>query len=256
MKHSVIFERFTVFPDFINAVTTTRLGGVSEKPWDTANMQYRHGDTKENVIENRNRVLDAAMFKSNDIFFVNQIHGTDIVCADQKTPEETYNIDADGIYTTEVNKICGVYTADCIPLILSTPSIVGAFHCGWRSIAKGIVKKAVNIYKNNYGVISEEIFAATGAGISLCCFETGMEVVEIFEKLGYSAFVQDVGKKEKMHIDLQGIIQNQLVEAGVVPKNISISDECTYCGNNKYFSYRRNGWPTGQMMSIIAREEK
>lgn len=251
----VEFLRFKSFPETFNAVMTTRRGGISSPPWASANMHYRKGDTIENVMENRRSVLEKARFKNKNIWFVNQVHGSTVICADGMSPEETYSTDADGIFTTTRDLICGVYVADCIPLLLAGENMVAAVHCGWRSIVSGIVSNAIKHFTSR-GLDPAEIFAATGAGIGQCCFETGQEVADIFINSGYKDFVSSGKNIEKSYVDLQGVIFKQLKTEGLSEEKIIISTECTFCDEDKFFSYRRNGWPGGQMMAIIAAEQK
>lgn len=244
---------FKNFPSGITAVMTTRKGGVSGPPWESANMHYRKGDTFKNVMENRKSVIIKSGFSNQNIWFVNQVHGNNVVSADGLSPDETYNISADGIYSTTPGVIVGVYVADCVPLLLASRNMVAAIHCGWRSIVNGIVSNAISKFIEN-GVNPDEIYAATGAGIGKCCFETGPEVANLFKNSGYGDHIYDGKNPEKSYIDLQGIIFNQLKTENISEDKISISSECTFCNEEKFFSYRRNGWPGGQMMAIIAAE--
>ncbi len=44
---------------------------------------------------------------------------------------------------------------------------------------------------------------------------------------------------------------NQLVESGFQEKKITVLPDCTFCDDEKYHSYRRNGKKAGRMIGLL-----
>jgi calcineurin-like phosphoesterase family protein len=60
---------------------------------------------------------------------------------------------------------------------------IGLVHAGWRGTLAGIAPKAVKLMQETYGSDPAKMKAAIGPGISMCCFETGPEVIEAFSEV-------------------------------------------------------------------------
>jgi len=107
-----------ITPDWpvINNVTTlcsTRLGGVSEAPYDSLNLGLHVADNQDAVMENRSRFGEAWSFPSEPLW-LNQIHGTDVEVI--SSAEQGTTLDAaDGAWTNVPGRVLSVLTADCLP---------------------------------------------------------------------------------------------------------------------------------------------
>jgi copper oxidase (laccase) domain-containing protein len=110
-------------------------------------------------------------------------------------------------------------------------------HGGWRGLAGGIVERGV------------EAVAATdarvGPGIGPCCYEVGDEVVAAFEPLG-----GDIATARSL--DLPEVARRLLERAGV--GRIEVSDLCTRCNPELFFSHRGQGPETGRQAGIVWRK--
>ena len=121
----------------------------------------------------------------------------------------------------------------------------GVVHAGWRGVAKGIVTKTIaELKKHNED--GETNIALIGPSIKQCCFEIGPEVAEQFPD---EFLVQVIG--DRSYLDLQGVVQNQLVNAGIKSEQIIDLGECTCCQPGKYHSYRREGKKAGRMIAVM-----
>ena len=132
-----------------------------------------------------------------------------------------------------------VFTADCTPILLHDPvtGAVGAVHAGWRGTAAKIGAKAVLAMAEHYGAKPENIRAAIGPNIAQCCFETDADVPDaMLEALGEEArpFIRPNG--DKYYVNLKEINALWLRKAGV--ETIEISDACTVCQSDRYWSHR------------------
>lgn len=113
---------------------------------------------------------------------------------------------------------------------------------------KNIAAKTVCAFSERYASKPQNIRAAIGPSIGVCCFEVGDEVAEIFCK----RFGEDVLQKHgKWHVNLQKTVFSQLVSAGVPRENITDSGICTACNSDLLFSHRATGGRRGNLAAIM-----
>ena len=103
---------------------TTRTGGVSVPPFDSFNLGLSSGDRREDVLENRARLLAAVGFPRDNLIIAGQVHGNhvEVVDAAGLVPE------TDALVTNRRGLLLGMVSADCAIVLLadSSGSIVGA----------------------------------------------------------------------------------------------------------------------------------
>ncbi len=178
-----------------------------------------------------------------------QVHSNTIVRAkgpratDRQAPQE-----ADGLQTTADQLALCVYTADCVPILLSGKSQMLAIHAGWRGLAAGIVGKAV--------ALLEEPGAAhawIGPAIRACCYEVDEDVARrVAEATGPEVIVGPPGHP-KPHLDLQAAAHHSLECGGL--SSIETIPMCTLCDDAKrWASYRRDGPGGGRNLALIWRQ--
>ena len=149
-----------------------------------------------------------------------------------------------------------VFTADCTPVLLHDPvtGAVGAVHAGWKGTAQDIVGKAVAAMKEAFGVDPANIRAAIGPNIGQCCFETDADVPEaILNAYGEEAraFIRQIN--EKYYVNLKEVNALALRRQGVA--NIEISEECTRCNTDRFWSARYHNNDRGSQGGIIVCKE-
>jgi hypothetical protein len=224
---------------------TTRDGGMSTGLRASLNLSAKWGDDPGRVAENRRRVARAGGFDPNCLRLVRQVHGAEVASVDAWN--EATEADALVCTVADAPIVVGVLTADCVPVLLADRSnrVACAVHSGWRGTVLGIVGVAVERLARR-GIPPGELVAAIGPCIEQRSFEVGREVAEQFP----AAFV-DVERFPRPHVDLVERVRSQLVEAGVVPEAIERVGGCSYADPERYFSYRRDGRETGQMLAFI-----
>lgn len=239
---------------------TTRFGGVSGDYLASLNLGANRGDDPENVRENYRRVTALLGVGIDDCAVTNQVHGTDVrivtkadrhICL-SKTPYE-----ADGIVTAERGLPVFCFTADCVPVLLwdGKNRAAAAVHCGWRSSVGDILKNALAAM-NSLGAENEAIHAAIGPSIGFCCFETDDDVPEAVEKY-LSGDTEGLFRRRpdgKTMVDLRGANARRLLQLGLKAENIDISDECTYCLHDRYWSHRYTKGQRGSQGAVIMLE--
>ena len=103
------------------------------------------------------------------------------------------------------------------------------------------------------GAEPESICAAMGASIGRCCFETDDDVPQAIERYlsGDTDGLFDRRPGGKTMVDLRAANARRLIQLGVLPENIDISDECTYCRHDKYWSHRYTHGQRGSQAALI-----
>jgi YfiH family protein len=237
----------------IVCATSTRLGGISPKPYDTLNLAYHVGDDPDNVAENRRRFCHSLDIDTNSLVLAHQVHGDRIeVVEDKHAGCGAYRTsdaipDTDAMITMSQSISIGIMTADCVPVMIYDPvrSVIGVAHAGWKSAVLMIAAKTVIKMDATYGTNPSDCMIAFGASIK-CCYEVGEEVISQFD----NAFGE--GKCTKGNkLDLPKAVELQLIDVGVKKENISSNSPCTACNLDLYYSHRAENGITGRMLSLI-----
>ncbi|MBO5867795.1 MAG: peptidoglycan editing factor PgeF [Oscillospiraceae bacterium] len=238
---------------------TSRIGGVSVAPYDSLNLGLNRGDADENVAENRRLLAEALGYEENKLVLTRQTH-SDIVRV--VTDQDALGIDhraypeADGLVTCTPGVALWVFTADCTPILLEDPvtGAVGAVHAGWRGTASKIAAKAVSRMQEAFGSRPEDIRAAIGPAIGVCCFETDKDVPDaMLAAFGEEASPCIFPKGSKYFVDIKALNALALRNAGV--QNITLAEDCTMCLCHKYWSHRKTRGIRGSQGGIIVCKE-
>jgi polyphenol oxidase len=217
----------------------SRVGGVSEAPYDTLNIGVLTDDADAAVMENRRRLAAAVGIDPRNVPIGLQVHKADLAVhggAQDPSPfaePGTALEEVDGHVVREAGLAPLVLTADCLPVALAGPGGVAMLHCGWRGLAAGIVARAA--------ATVEASAAAIGPGIGPCCYEVGPEVLDVFADLGE-------GIADGRMLDLPEVARRLLAGAGV--EQVESAGLCTFCEPELFFSHRRDAGRTGRMGNL------
>ena len=254
-KNDLVTMASTVIP--ARHMFTTRLGGVSEGPFASLNLSSGRGDPDENVRENFHRVCDFFGVGIDDCAVTRQVHKNEVRIvteADRHVCLSPVPYEADGLVTEAKGLPIFCFTADCVPVLLHDPAagVAGAIHCGWRSSGQDILAVALR-QMASLGARPENIRAAIGPAIGRCCFETDDDVPSAIEAWlgGDTAGLFDPGPGTKTLVDLRLANARRLRQLGVPAENLDISDECTRCSHEKYWSHRYTKGLRGSQASAI-----
>lgn len=178
-----------------------------------------------------------------------QVHGKAVAVVG---PEEWGKIihATDGLITASPGTAVAVFTADCVPIFLGNKEkgVAGVVHAGWKGLYAGIIKEALVLFNEKFGVKPEAVTAAIGPHIQKCCYKTGPDLKEKF----------GVATSEE-NLDLSAIAQEQLRSSGVTA--VSVNGHCTHCAvypdksdvrheRDMFFSFRREKTDL-RLMSLI-----
>ena len=165
--------------------------------------------------------------------------------------------ESDALVTNDPGCAIGIFTADCTPILLHDPvtGAVGAAHAGWRGTVAKIAAKTALAMMEHFGCQRSNIRAAIGPNIAQCCFETDRDVPDAaLAAFGDGAKPHIRQKGNKYYVNLKALNALALQEVGV--QNIEISDVCTYCQHDRYWSHRVTGENRGTQGAFILRKEE
>ena len=190
-----------------------------------------------------------AHYHLQDIGYLNQIHSDLIFNFDG------YINDGDALITDRTKTAIGVFTADCVPVILvdTRKGAIAAIHSGWKGTKALIVSKTIERLQEDYGSRYEDIRVYIGPHIGGCCYEVSRELVEEFTS---EDIYSNIKISNNNKLDLEKCILAQLKEKGIKEENISTTNTCTAC-NKQYelYSYRCSENKQGRMFSFVYLKE-
>ena len=233
-------------PRSVQAVVTTRLGGVSTGPYASFNLGDHVGDDPAAVIANR-RLLAEALALPAVPHWLRQVHGTHVMRVSGMVTTEP--LEADGAWTDEIGVVCTVGTADCLPVLFCdlAGTHVAAAHAGWRGLAAGVLEATVAALD----VAPDRLLAWMGPAIGATAFEVGPEVREAFLRIDVAAAAAfRPGPGDRWRADLTLLARQRLNRLGV--NGVWGGQWCTASDPDRFFSYRRDG-VTGRMATLIWR---
>jgi YfiH family protein len=204
-------------------------------------LSYSSSPDKDQVRENRRQLALAMGIDEHSFYLPSQVHKTRIVHVSKRTTKDDL-METDALITTERGICVGVMSADCVPILLfdKKNKVVGAVHSGWRGTVARILDITLQEMKAVYGTKGEDILAAIGPSVSQDSYEVGEEVVEavinVFER-SHQLMIAQPNNKAKL--DLWKANEFQLLDFGVHPERIEISNLCTVKNNTNFFSARK-----------------
>lgn len=249
---------------FVRHGFSTRLGGVSDGIFASMNLSFTRGDSPQRVRENFERCCAAIGVSAQNVVISAQEHHTVIynaTAADRGrgiTRERGYT-DIDGLLTDEPGVVLCTQYADCVPLFFVDPvrRVVGTSHSGWKGTVAAIGAVTVERMCRDYGCRREDILAAIGPSIGPCCFEVDEPVYQAFAQMdGWDPAFARARDGGKYDIDLWGVNRHILLNAGLLPSHITVTDLCTRCHPDIFWSHRATGGERGSLAAFISLSEE
>jgi YfiH family protein len=223
---------------------STRLGGVSEGPFESLNLGILTADEPARVVENRRRLCEALEADPGTATMAWQVHGGEVTVAKPRgILERTIFERCDGLWSDRPGQAMVLLTADCLPVALArangTPGLA-VLHVGWKGLLAGIVEAGARALGGG------PVAAAIGPGIGPCCYEVGEEVAASYRE----RFGEEVLRGRSL--DLPEATERALRAAGI--EEVERSGRCTACDPKLFFSHRRDRGVTGRqgVVALIA----
>ena len=244
--------RFDVFPELVHAISPRCFendnGEIKEFYFQSND---KNGDDRDHI----NRFLKSIEIENCSLFLVNQVHGDKVFILDDLsiTFNEVEEISADALLTQIPERPIGIFTADCLPILIYDPrlKVIGAIHAGRMGSAQSIILKVVREMARVYGSRPAELVAGIGPAIGSCCYEVAEDCIQPFKEL----FPDEKGLFRSglfgnYYLDLVAVNKVEGEKAGLLPENIFSMNHCTCCSTRNLFSYRREG-KTGRILTTI-----
>jgi polyphenol oxidase len=234
---------------FVHAVFT-RLGGRSPEPFASLNVGRTVGDDDANVLENHRRIYAHLHLRPDQVVTGHQVHGNRVAAVGLSDADSIMS-NTDGLVTKTPGVALLLRFADCQPILLYDPEqhAVGLVHAGWRGVAQGVGRRAVEAMHHNFGSRPRNLIAGLGPAIGPCCYMVGDDVAAA---MGYAL----PNWKDAMHLegegqwrfDLPAANTQQLAAAGV--RQIEDAGICTACHVDEFYSHRAERGKTGRFASL------
>lgn len=215
------------------SVFTTRRNGASLAPYESLNLAQHVGDNAETVARNRELLSKI----TGPIQFMNQVHGDEVVEVKSIGDDPT----CDALITHAPGIALAVMVADCIPLLLSSSTVVGAVHVGRRGLMNSVAVKAVDAMRK---LGADQIHAQLGPSICGRCYEVPQELAD--EVVAKHPAASSLTNNLTPALDLPRALIADLIASGVTYEASAI---CTL-ENDEYFSYRRHNI-TGRNAGVV-----
>lgn len=240
---------------------STRMGGVSSGVFKSMNFAFLKGDDRECVMENYRRMAKALHVSAEKMVLSWQTHTTNIRKVTEGDGgkgiflERDYR-DIDGLITNVPDMTLVTLYADCVPLYFLDPvrHAIGLSHSGWRGTLSRMGQATLEAMRREFGTKAEDVIACIGPSICGDCYQVGEEVAEAFFrelKEKWHSQILTGGDLGKYHLNLWRANQIVLMEAGVTPEKICVTDICTHCNPDLLFSHRTMGNERGNLAAFL-----
>ena len=211
--------------------------------FSTAKNQINFNKNTEEGKLNLQKIME--MYNLNDIGYLNQIHSDLVFNFDGNIK------DGDALITDQTNIAIGVFTADCVPVILVdiTKGVIAAVHSGWKGTKALIVSKTIEELQEKFHCSAENIRVYIGPHIGGCCYEVSKELVEQFTS---EQIYSNIKINNNNKLDLKECILAQLKQKCIKEENIYATNTCTACNDQfELHSYRFSPNKQGRMFSFV-----
>jgi polyphenol oxidase len=256
------YQLFAPYKNVLNIVST-RLGGISETPYDSLNLALSTQDDHEAVLENRRRLCAATDVDLESVTIGQLIQGTKIAVVTEEL-RGSGSIDrakaltgTDGLLTHLPNTPLAVLVADCTVVSYYDPmqKVIALAHAGWRGTSGLIARKMVETMQATYGSAPQDILVGLSPNIAYHHFQVRQDVLDIFRAPGSYGNQADRYFTEQHDgsylLDLNAALVTQLVNAGIQQDHIEVSNICTACRLDLFYSHRFEKGKTGRFCGMI-----
>lgn len=250
----------------VNHGISTRVGGVSEGIYESMNLSFTRGDDPERVMENYRRIAKTIGVSVENIVCSDQTHTTNVRIVGIEdagkgvTKKKDYS-DIDGLITNVPGICLATFYADCVPLLFVDPvkKVVASSHSGWRGTVSKIGKVTVETMAKEFGCNPADILVGIGPSICQSCYEVSEDVIQQFqanfdETLWEALFYRK--ENGKYQLNLWAANEQVLLESGIAPEHIAVTNLCTCCNPEQLFSHRASQGRRGNLAAFIALKEE
>lgn len=226
------------------------------------NLALHTCENEQDIIHNRKALMQELNHHLEDCVFANQTHSAnihkvskdDIGAGAYSTKDAIANCDA--LYTREKNVLLGVFSADCVPILIydKGQGIIAAVHSGWKSTVQELTKKVLHTLIYEEDSDPKEMYAYIGPAIDFFSFEVGDDVIGQIKAMSFNTDAFIIPKEDgKYLVDNKRLNMQMLLDAGIPDTHIFMHDGDTFENETDFFSYRKNK-DKGRNLTFILRK--
>lgn len=248
---------------WIRNAFSTRLGGVSEGIYGSMNLNFTRGDDEEKVRKNYELFGKATGLRTENMVMAKQTHTTNVLRVNEShmgmgiVRERNFD-DIDGLITDCPGVVLVTAYADCVPLYFvdTVHKAIGLSHSGWRGTVNNMAGVTVNKMEKEFGTDPADLVAFVGPSICVNCYEVGADVADEFAKAYKSEVFDGIlsikdEKNMKFRLNLHEANRKNLLNAGLNPDNIMVTDVCTCCNPDILYSHRASRGLRGGLCGFL-----
>lgn len=268
--YGVQFDHFNETGRLAHAYSS-KMGGVSEGVFESMNLGHERGDRPEHVVMNYKRFLEGFEMDETKLVLTQQVHKNHVALVgatdshpikwwmDEDRPSRLLGVD--GLITNDKGVVLTTFYADCVPLFFYDPvnEAIGLSHAGWRGTVAKIGPMTIAKMKETWGTKPQDLLVGIGPSIGPCCYEVGESVKNEFENIMNHDIIGQIAKKGRLSqegqhymLDLWEANRLLLLEAGCQLDHIIVSQHCTLCEKERFFSHRHQGVNRGSAAAFLA----
>lgn len=257
----ITFPKLLAYKDELVHGFSTRIGGVSKDHLASMNLSFTRGDIRENVLENHRRFAGALGYDETKLVFSDQVHLTHFHKVTKEDCGKGISRESDikkidGLVTNEPGIPIITFYADCVPLFFYDPvkKVIAMVHSGWRGTVERIGAKMTAYMEKEYGSRGKDILCAVAPSICQQCYEVSEDVaLRFLDVFGTSYGKELLYKKEngKYQLNLHKACEITLLEAGILKEHIDVTDLCTCCNPDLFFSHRASHGKRGNLAGVM-----
>jgi YfiH family protein len=186
-------------------------------------------------------LVEAIAPKAHRLATARQVHGERILEHDGSWNGWLHDISgADGHLSRVPGTAMAVTLADCVPVFIAHPAGLGAvLHSGWKGTAAGIIRRAMDAIVAR-GLDVRQCRVHLGPAICGRCYEVSPDV---------HLAVTGMRTERPTPVDLREVIARQARQAGAT---VTVSQWCTRCHNERFFSHRAGD--IGRQLGVLVIE--
>lgn len=244
---------------------STRSGGVSREHLSSMNLSFSRGDSKDYVLENHRRFAKALGYDAAKLVFSDQVHLTNFYKVTKKDcgkgiVRESDIKEIDGLVTNEPGVPIMTFYADCVPLFFYDPEkkVIAMAHSGWRGTVERIGAKMTAYMEKEYGCKPQDIICAIAPSICQKCYEVSEDVALRFLQVFGEAYGEKLLYQKgngKYQLNLHKACEITLLDAGILKEHLDVTDLCTCCNPEFFFSHRASHGMRGNLAGVMMLKE-
>jgi purine-nucleoside/S-methyl-5'-thioadenosine phosphorylase / adenosine deaminase len=251
------------YPELLHGITTRRAPDGDDWNLSACRGSPQHPPDPAIALRNREKLAALLGISLDSMVGCRQVHGTlvaPVTIADAgrgMRPAAPAIEGTDGMVTDLPGLTLMVLSADCPPIFFYDPvrQVTGLAHSGWKGTVGRIAGKVVEAMVTGYGSSPSNIVAVIGPSIGPCCYEVGENVIEAAERAFPDAWGGEVPALERRgvstYFNLPETIRRTLLDAGLVPDNITVQNVCTAHNRELFYSHRGERGQCGLFGAVL-----